>query len=162
MLLPEDKIAFAVLYNRQNLLSTFTTYPEIRNGIAAVLRGQDPTTGLSASVLGIIILLVSLLIVFNDVRRLLQHPKWIQQMRGKSVLAQGMSLLAPLFPVVILLFLPQIIRGTVGQAIGYDTLIAYLPDIMLLLLITAIVGGITVLMRVVAIIQGATANATDT
>jgi CubicO group peptidase (beta-lactamase class C family) len=156
MLLPDEEIAFAVLYNRQHLFSVFTTYPQVRNGIADIVRGNQPATGLPASTVGIIIAVASIAIIANDVRRLLNHDDWVEETRGKSQINQLTSLIGPLFPVVLLLFLPQIMRQLLGQAIDYGTLVAYLPDVMLLLLIVSILGGLTAARRIAAMAEGET------
>ncbi len=154
VLLPQEGVAFALLYNRQNLLSTFTTYSEIRTGVTAILRGEEaPGPGLTASVLGLILLVVTLIAIVSDVRRLLASPAWARKAQRPIVRAVG--LLTPLIPLAILLLLPTLMLTLIGQAVDYGLLFAYLPDIMLLLMITAALGVVTVVVRAWMLLRAA-------
>lgn len=147
-LLPDDGVAFALLYNRQNLLSTFTTYPEIRDGVMAILQGGKASGGsLSASVIGILILIMSAAAVVGDTRRLLTSRHWAARTYKLNAVQRGLSLLLLPIPLYILLFLPQAALALTGQALNFAILIAYLPDIMLLLAVTAVLSVLTLVVR---------------
>jgi len=149
MLLPEEDMAFALLYNRQHLLSAFTSFPQIRYGVAAILRGSEPTDGLSASMLGFIILVVVVISVISDLRRLSLSRQWAISARQKSPLAVGFDLLALLIPVVILLLLPALVLALTGRALSsYDLIFALLPDVMLFLFISSALGLLTLIVRI--------------
>ncbi len=144
VLLPDDGIAFALLYNRQSLLLGFATYPEIREGVIALLRGGKPAqSGISASVIGIIILSVSIAVVVNDSLRLLLSRRWVNS--RQNILKRGMRVIALLIPVAILLLLPTLILSLTGRGVNYAVLIAYLPDIMLLLVVSAALNCLTLI-----------------
>lgn len=149
--MPEAQVAFALLYNRQNLLSTFTGYPEIRNGVAYLLRGADAPEGISGALLGILLAGVSLLLVVDAARRLLRHPQWLESRRASSPTGIVVGALLPLWPLLSLLLLPTLILWVNGRAIDYDTLFAYLPDVVILLVLTGCIGGATTLARLLSI-----------
>lgn len=149
-LLPDDGVAFALLYNRQNLLSSFTTYPEIRNGVADILRGGEASGGgLNARGIGIIILVISLIAVAGDARRLLMSRQWTARAHEQSIGRRGMSLALLPISLYVILLLPSLMPVLTGQAITYTVLIAYLPDIMLLLTVTAVLSVLTLIVRLI-------------
>ncbi len=157
-LLPDEGIAFALLYNRQSLLSGFVTYPEIRDGVMAIVRGGEAASGgLSASVIGLVILVISVIVVVNDTRRLLASRRWVAHTQGQSVVRRGLSLALLPIPLYVLLLLPSLSLMLIGRALNYDVLIAYLPDIMLLLAATATLSMLTLAARLFFLMQAAPA-----
>lgn len=159
-LLPDEGVAFALLYNRQNLLSTFTTYPEIRDGVTAILRGGEAAAGgLSAGVIGIILLVVSVIAVVGDTRRLLISRQWVKRTQGQTVARRGLSLAVLLIPLYVLLLLPSLILALTGRGLNYTLLIAYLPDIMLLLAVTATLSVLTVAVRLISWLRATSTRA---
>ncbi|XWX02483.1 serine hydrolase domain-containing protein [Aggregatilineales bacterium SYSU G02658] len=149
-LLPDEGIAFALLYNQQSLLSGFVTYPEIRDGVMAILRGGEAASGgLSASVIGLVILVISVIVVVSDTRRLLASRRWVAHTQGQSVVRRGLSLALLPIPLYVLLLLPSLSLMLIGRALNYAVLIAYLPDIMLLLAATATLSMLTLAARLI-------------
>lgn len=149
-LLPDESAAFALLYNRQHFLSIFAAYPQVRDGVIAVLRGGEaPAGGLSASVIGIIILIVSVVIIASDIRQLLASRRWVARTSGQSVLRRALSLALLLIPLYVFLLLPTLIRIIMGQTADYTVLFAQLPDIMLLLVISMTLNVVTVIVRLI-------------
>jgi CubicO group peptidase (beta-lactamase class C family) len=156
MILLEEGIAFALLYNRQHLLSAFTSFPEIRHGVAAILRGDEPSGGLSASALGLIILAVVVISTISDLRRLFQSRGWAVKARAKPPTAVIFSLIALLIPAAILLLLPTLIPALTGRALGnYGLIFALLPDVLLFLFSAAALGALTFIVRTVLLARGA-------
>ncbi len=155
MILPEEGAAFALLYNRQHLLSAFTSFPEIRYGVAAILRGDEPSGGLSAGVLGLIILAVAVISSISDLRRLFLSRRWAMKARERSRVAVGLGLIALLIPVAILLLLPALILTLTGRAVGdYGLIFALLPDVMLFLFISIALGLLTFIARIFLLVRG--------
>jgi hypothetical protein len=155
MLLPEEDMAFALLYNRQHLLSAFTSFPQIRYGVAAILRGNEPSGGLSAGVLGLIILAVAVISSISDLRRLFLSRRWAMKVRERSRVAVGLGLIALLIPAAILLLLPALILTLTGRAVGdYGLIFALLPDVMLFLFISIALGLLTFIARIFLLVRG--------
>jgi CubicO group peptidase (beta-lactamase class C family) len=149
LLLPEEGVAFALLYNRQHLLSAFTSFPEIRYGVAAILRGDEPSGGLNAGSLGLIILAVVIISVISDLRRLFLSRRWAMKARERSRVAVGLDMITLLAPVAILLLLPALILALTGRALGnYGLIFALFPDVMLLLFISIALGVLTFSVRI--------------
>ncbi len=156
MILPEERVAFALLYNRQHLLSAFTSFPQIRYGVAAILRGEEPQGGLSASVLGAVILTVALVVTFRDLRCLFLSRRWALQARIHFRPAVAIDLAELLIPTVILLVLPRLIPALTGRALGsYGLLFALLPDVMLLLFVSVVLSLLTLIVRLLLLMRGA-------
>jgi CubicO group peptidase (beta-lactamase class C family) len=155
MLLPEEDIAFALLYNRQYLLSAFTSFPQIRYGVAAILRGDEPSSGLSAGILGLIILAVVIISVISDLRRLFLSRRWAETARQKSRIVVVFGLITLLAPMAILLLLPALILALTGRALGnYGLVFALLPDVMLFLFISVALGLLTLIARIFLLARG--------
>ncbi len=156
MILPQQGVAFALLYNRQYLLSALTSFPEIRYGVAAILRGNPPSGGLSASVLGAIILAVVAVSVISDLRRLFLSRAWVTKARARSRVSVVFGLLTLLIPVVILLLLPTLILALTGRALrDYGLVFALLPDVMLFLFVSIALGALTLVVRILLLVRGA-------
>jgi len=156
MILPGEGVAFALLYNRQHLLSAFTSFPEIRYGVAAILRGNQPSSRLSAGILGLIILAVVVISSINDLRRLSLARAWAKKARERSRIAVVPGLLTLLIPLAIFLLLPALILALTGRALGdYDLIFALLPDVMLFLFISIALGVLTFVVRMFLLARGA-------
>jgi uncharacterized BrkB/YihY/UPF0761 family membrane protein len=153
MILPQQGVAFALLYNQQYLLSALTSFPEIRYGVAAILRGNPPSGGLSASVLGAIILAVVAVSVVSDLRRLFLSRAWAIKARTRSRLSVVFGLLTLLIPVVILL-LPTLILALTGRALrDYGLIFALLPDVMLFMFVSIALGALTLGVRIALLVR---------
>jgi hypothetical protein len=124
--------------------------------VAAILRGNPPSGGLSASVLGAIILAVVAVSVISDLRRLFLSRAWAIKARTRSRLSVVFGLLTLLIPVVILLLLPTLILALTGRALrDYGLIFALLPDVMLFLFVSIALGALTLLVRVFLLARSA-------
>lgn len=75
-------------------------------------------------------------------------PHWGAKHRDKSVLRLLPGLLATLIPLAILLLLPTLILLVSGRVVNYELLFAYLPGIMLILSVGAILNLVKLVGRV--------------
>lgn len=154
MILPDDGVAFALLYNQQYLLFAFTSFPEIRYGVAAILRGDEPAGGLSASVMGLILLAVVAISIVTDLRRLYLSSRWVETARERSRIAVFLGLVTLLIPVAIFLLLPTLVLILTGQALNdYGLIFAYMPDVMLWLFISMALGVLTFIVRMLLLVR---------
>ncbi len=153
-LLPDDGAAFALLYNRNNLLATLTSSADIHNGVIAILRGREaPVGGMSGSVIGIAILTISAIIIASDARRLLTSRRWMERARGQPIWRRAVSLALLLFPVYVLLLLPALAQMVMQRVATYDLIFFQLPDLVLLLFISAALSLLTFAARLVFLAQ---------
>ncbi|HRW92071.1 MAG TPA: serine hydrolase domain-containing protein [Thermotogota bacterium] len=151
--LPGAQKAFALLFNRQNLLSAFSAYPEIQNGVASILLGKEPSKGISGSFLGMLIAGIGFLALAWQLFFLVRHPKWAHKWRGKSFARVFPGLLLPLVPMALLLLFPRLILWGSGRVIDFSTLIAYLPDVVLVLFLVGLLGVVRSVLRLFTVLQ---------
>ncbi len=152
--LPETNTAFVLLYNRNHLFSTLTSFPELRQGVVSTLTGNDARPGMLnttnvGSVLGIIVVLS----VLKDLSGILSARRWALNQRPKP----GVRLLAPsldlVVPLVLLLLLPTLIGWLTGRLITFATAFYLAPDLVGWLIIATILAVGRSLVRMVAMVQ---------
>ncbi|MCS6835695.1 MAG: beta-lactamase family protein [Anaerolineae bacterium] len=149
-LLPDEGVAFALLYNRNNLLSTLTTNANIHNSVIAILRDREtPVGGVSENVVGVVILVISATIVISDTRRLLTSRRWTERTRNQPLWKRALSLVLLLFPVYFLLALPSMVRMVMQRVATYELIFFQLPDLVLLLFISAALSLLTLVVRLI-------------
>jgi CubicO group peptidase (beta-lactamase class C family) len=136
--LPDEKLAFVLLYNRQHLLDVLSTFPDIKGGVIATLRTRPTTGGVSARALGLALFSVTLVVVWSDVRRLRSAPLWAQKVRPLGARVFGVT--TPLTSLFLLVLLPRLVLTLSGRRVSYRLLVAYFPEAMLLLVVTAVLG----------------------
>ncbi len=157
-LLPDEGIAFALLYDRNNLLLTLTANASIHNGVIAILRGKEaPASGLSGSVIGFLLLAVSTIIVSSDTYRLFTSRRWAERTRAQSIWRRVIALALLLFPVYLLILLPSLARTIMQRVVTYELIFFQVPDLVLLLFISAALSLLTLAARLFFLMQAAPA-----
>ncbi len=137
VMLVEDNTSIVIFYNSNNLLGAFMTFPSVIGGVVTRVAGAEPLPGgITIRALGIIILAFSVLSILNDILRILRLPKWAEKNRGRSIIGLLLDLALTLIPLYFLLLLPNLVLWFSGRAVTYELLIAYMPDLMLLLAIS--------------------------
>jgi CubicO group peptidase (beta-lactamase class C family) len=155
VILRDEGTAYALLYNRQHFLSAFTSFPQIMNGVASILTGAQPAGGISAATIGIILGIIALISITSDSLRLLRSGVWARRTADYTVGRRMLGLISPFVPLAILLLLPSLSLLIMQRAVDYETLLAYLPDVIGPLLFGAAIGTLTAVVRMVVIARGA-------
>lgn len=132
---------YTLLMNQEHLIDTIVVFPQLTDGILALLQGQPaPNGGPSISVIGAILLVVFLVAVALSVRALTGLRGWAARSRTmttpKLVRQIGPHFAIPILTIAALYLLTPMFleeRFTVAWAGRY-----YLPDILLLLIVATI------------------------
>jgi CubicO group peptidase (beta-lactamase class C family) len=146
--LPDSDYAFVLLMNRQHFLSVYTAFPQLKNGLVALLSGSQPGGGLTAQTLGIGLLVVMVVNVALELRGLFRVPAWGRQVAGKRFAAIVPTLLSDLLGVLVLLLLPTLSGLLLDRVPTYQTLLIAMPDVMLWLGLGALIGLLRLIARI--------------
>lgn len=132
---------YTLLMNQQHLIDTMVVFPQLTDGILALLEGQPaPTGGPSITVIGAILLVVFLMAIALAVRSVVRLRGWARRSRtmtrGQLVRTIAPHFALPALVIAALYVLTPIFlqeRFTVTWAGRY-----YLPDILLLLIVATV------------------------
>jgi hypothetical protein len=127
VLLPDSGYGFALLYNAYALSAATVAFPEIKNGMIALLTGQVPAYGK-----------VTL--------------PWLGQWRARAVNAPRwrwlLSVLWPLAPALLLLSLPRLLALQSGRYFDHVMLARAMPELIILLGVCGALGFFNSVLRV--------------
>ena len=126
-------------------------FPIIKNGMVALLTGQEPLSGkLSMPMLGILMAALTALAAGLAIWSLLRLPRWKTRVAGGVPRWKLVPGLVWLFaPGILLLILPQLITLLTGRYFGHVMLARAMPEIYLLLGISGGLGAINGASRIV-------------
>lgn len=148
VLLPESGQGFVLLYNIHSLAQDAFGFPQLKNGLIALLTGGPPTTsGFSVSLWSVIIGIITAISVVLEMRGLWRLPRWRQGARTKPWWRHLLGLVWSFIPAVFLLTLPTIVLATSGRAFGYLTLLRSMLDLLIWLGLVAGLGAINGIVR---------------
>ena len=151
VLLPDSGYAFVLLYHEYALASSMVAFPIIKNGVVALLTGQEPGGGkLSMPMLGILLAALTALATGLAIWSLLRLPRWKTRVALGVPRWKLVPVLIWLFaPGILLLILPQLIALLTGRYFGHVMLARAMPEIYILLGISGGLGAITGASRIV-------------
>lgn len=103
-MLPEHGYGIVYLANLNGFLPSFFAWPALESGLVDILLDTEPSTGLSVSLISIVLVVVVALDIFQSTRSLFKLPGWWQDNQDKSArqLAPGIAW-DLLFPILVLL-----------------------------------------------------------
>ena len=141
VLLPQSGYGFALLYNAYALSAATLAFPEIKNGMVALLTGQAAVTGkVTLPRLGGGLAALSAVIVGLAIRSLLRLRQWKSRAVKASRWKVGWGLLWPLAPALLLLGLPRLLALQTGRYFDHVMLARAMPELMILLGICGALG----------------------
>jgi CubicO group peptidase (beta-lactamase class C family) len=149
VLLPEHETAFVILMNHQHFLASYTAYPQIKQGLVALLSGGQPLGGISARAVGVILLVIAIINLIFEVRALFQLPKWAQSSAGKRLPQIVSSLISDAASILILLLLPTLSGVFLDRVPSFETLITSMPDVMMWLVLGAVLSALKIIIKLV-------------
>lgn len=133
--------AVVLLLNQQHIIANFTAYTEMTDGLAALLQNQEPeANGISFRIIGIVLGVIVLIAVLFDLRAVMQARNWARRHKGQSWLRFLPGIIISLIPLLLLIFIPQIVLLLMGRAATFTVAFYYLPDLVLWLIIAAVFG----------------------
>lgn len=154
VLLPESRYGFVLLYNEYALTSSILAFPVLKNGMVALLTGQKPTGGgLTVLMLGLILAAFSALGTVLAIRSLLQLPRWTTRAICASRWKLVPGLVWTFAPAILLLALPQLLALSTGRFFDYVMLARAMPEIIILLGICSVLGGLNGVARLVSLVR---------
>ena len=159
VLLPDSGYGFVLLYNEFALSSSTLAFPVLKNGMVALLTGQEPTgSGLTVPMLGLILGAFSALGIGLAIWSLFRLPRWA----ARAIVAPQWQLVPGLIwtlaPGILLLGLPQLLAQVTGRYFGYVMLARAMPEIIILLGICGGLGVLNVVARLVILIRHASSH----
>ena len=141
VLLPESGYGFVLLYNAYALCAATLAFPEIKNGMVALLTGQAAVTGkVTLPWLGGGLAALSAVIVGLAIWSLLRLPRWKAWAVNAPRRTLGWGLLWPLAPALLLLGLPHLLALQTGRYFDHVMLARAMPELMILLGICGTLG----------------------
>lgn len=150
VLLPESGYGFVLLYNTYALTAATAAFPEIKNGMVALLTGQVPVTGkITLPWLGRGLAALSAVIVGLATWNLLRLPRWKARAVNAPRWKLGWGLLWPLASALLLLGLPRLLALQTGRYFDHVMLARAMPELIIFLGICAALGLLNAVARLV-------------
>ena len=141
VLLPQSGYGFVLLYNAYALTAATVAFPEIKNGMIAILSGQARVTGKNTLLwLGRGLAALSAVIVGLATWNLLRLPRWKAWAVNAAGWKLGWGLFWPLTPVLLLLGLPRLLALQTGRYFDHVMLARAMPELLTLLAICGALG----------------------
>ena len=148
VLLPQSGYGFVLLYNEYSLAASTLAFPEVKNGMVALLMGRTPVNGkVTLPWLGRSLAAVSAAIVGLAIWNLLRLPRWRAWAVNASRWKLGWSLVWPIAPVLLLLGLPRLLALQSGRYFDHVMLARAMPELMILLGICGALGLVNSVFR---------------
>lgn len=148
VLLPQSGYGFVLLYNEYSLAASTLAFPEVKNGMVALLMGRTPVNGkVTLPWLGRGLAAVSAAIVGLAIWNLLRLPRWRAWAVNASRWKLGWSLVWPIAPVLLLLGLPRLLALQSGRYFDHVMLARAMPELMILLGICGALGLVNSVFR---------------
>ncbi len=141
VLLPQSGYGFVLLYNAYALTAATGAFPEMKNGMVALLMGQAPVTGkITLPWLGRGLAALSAVIVGLAIWTLLRLPRWKAWAVNAPRWKLGWGLFWPLAPALLLLGLPRLLALQTGRYFDHVMLARAMPELLMLLGICGALG----------------------
>ena len=144
VLLPEENIGIALLYNVSSLPTNAFGQPQIRSGLIALLTGEQPKTGwMNVGLWGAFTALLTLTGAILAVRSLLALPRWAKKARVKPLWQLLPGILWTFAPALMLLWGIPVMTARFGDRVfGFVSLYKSMLGIFTWLALTGMLGAI--------------------
>lgn len=155
VLLPEEGVGIALLYNVNSLPTNAFAQPEIRNGLIALLTGQQPETSwMNVRLWGFFTALLTLVGGGQAVRSLRHLPNWSRKARTQPVWRLLPGILWTFVPALMLLWgIPAMTARFADRVFGFVNLYKSMPGIFTWLALTGLLGVINGVARIASLIR---------
>ncbi len=154
VLLPKSGYSFALLYNEYALNASIVAFPALKDGMVALLTGQQPADGgMTVPTLGRVLVAVSMLGVGLVLWSLLRMRQWQSRVLRSPRWRQVLGVIWLFVPVIVLLALPQILAQTTGRYFGFVMLARAMPEIIILLVVCGGLGALNGTTRLIFIFR---------
>lgn len=129
-------------------------YDGIKQGLIDLLLGKRPQSGgPGAATIGIILAALVLTTTALQVRGLLRLRKWSQKARGRRLWLLAPGLAWKFVPVALLVGLQPLVKFFAGRVFSYWQLFLAMPDVVLWLVVSAVLGTSIGIAHVVVVVR---------
>lgn len=154
VLLPDAGYGLVLLYNVHSLALDVVGFPEIKNGLIALLVGQQPAPGkLSTGLLEMLVGGLTLVGLALGIHRLLRLPGWREKAPMTPLWRHLLGIGWSFVPAVVLLASPQLVAMTSDRVFNYAQLFRSMLGIMTWLSLSALLGVLNGLARLLFLVR---------
>jgi CubicO group peptidase (beta-lactamase class C family) len=155
VLLPDSGEGFALLYNGNSALADTAA---VADGVAALLAGEEPAAVRDVRLIAGLLAAVGLAVLAAGVRGLRRSSRWAAHRATRPGWTTALRLAAPLVPALLLALLPGMLRNAIDRSFTAWQLTLAAPDVVLVLVVTALAGLAVSAARGVALIRSRAAR----
>jgi len=148
-LLPDEGYGIVLLYNYSY---AFADYNSIKRGLVELLTEEQPSSGgLSVGTLGIVFAVLVFVTATLQVRGLLGLRRWASKTKNRPVWRLVPGIVWKFVPAALLVGLPSLVGLFAGRMFSYRQLFLSIPDAILWLSLSAVLGTIIGVARIVIV-----------
>lgn len=148
VLLPATRHGLVLLYDVHSLAHDHLAFPRVRDGLVALLLGEDPPgTGFTARHWGLAFAALTLIALALGVRGLASLPDWARWAAAAPPWRSVAGALLRLLPLAFLVTLPALVLRTSGRYFGPLTLYRSMVGVMTWLGVAALLGAVVAALR---------------
>lgn len=138
VLLPDEGYGIVLLYNSNYALAN---YNGIKQGLIGLLTDEQAATGgLGAGRIGIIVAALMFVTAALQVRGLLRLRKWAAKTKDRPAWQLVPGVVWKFIPATLVVGMPSVVELFSGRVFGYRQLYLSMPDIMIWLTLSAVLG----------------------
>lgn len=146
-LLPDDGYGVVLLYNYNYALANFNG---IKQGLIDLLTGEQAgSSGLSTGTVGILLAVLTVVTAALQLRGLLKLPRWAAKAKNTAAWRLVPGIVWQFVPMVVLIGMQSLVALFAGRVFSYHQLFLSMPDLMLWLTLSAILGMAIGMARIV-------------
>ena len=159
VLLPDSGYGFVLLYNEYALTSAALAFPALKDGLVALLSGQEPPDGaLTVPALGAILAALTALSIGLAALGLLRLPRWAAALPSLPRWRLALGIAWAFTPGLLLLALPQLLAQFSGRYFGHVMLARAMPELVICLGACGGLGALTGTARLIILARRARAG----
>lgn len=150
VLLPDTGYGFVLLANANGATSAFLGYQQIKRGLIDLLSGKQPSVSpVTVGRIGVGMGVLTVVGVALALRGLWRLPRWKQQHGQRSAWRSVPGIVCAFTPGVVLLALPALLMPLADRAFDHATLVRSMPDVVIWLGATGLLGAINGMGRLI-------------
>jgi len=154
VLIPDEKIGIAILYNVSSFPTNTFASPQFRNGLISLLTGKQPEySWMDVRLWGWITGLLTLIGGFLAIRSLLLLPRWSQISETMPLWQLVPGIVWAFVPMMLLLGFPCLTARFADRVFGFVNFYKSMLDVFVWLGITGILGTITGMARIALLLR---------
>jgi CubicO group peptidase (beta-lactamase class C family) len=154
VLLPEEGIGIALLYNISSLPTNAFASPQIKKGLVALLNGEQPAAGgMSVGLWGWITSFLTLAGGFLAIRSLVRLPRWAERAHSTPTWRLLPGIAWSFVPILALLSMPALTARFADRVFGFVNLYKSMLEIFAWLGLTGVLGAVNGITRIAILLR---------